>query len=163
MTSLRALPEVIVPFRPVLFPLLPWWPREVISPNARELSVADRTSRVVSLKVSPHKLVAYIGDVVTFVAMGTDLQGQPAHGAKIEWQSSDADKLMIDEAGRASCVKPRLVRVTAQAGFVQQTAVVLIRPTRRPLQTDDQWRADQDSLVGDSGPMTGDGDRKLQL
>jgi hypothetical protein len=91
MTTLRTLPEVIVPFRPMMFPLLPFWPRQAISPVARELSVADRTSRVASLKVSPHKLVAYIGDAVTFVAMGTDAQGQPAHGAKIEWESSDSN------------------------------------------------------------------------
>ena len=38
--------------------------------------------------------------------------------------------------------------MTARAGAASQTATVLIKPTRRPLQTDDEWRADQDSLVG---------------
>ena len=108
-----------------------------------------------SVKVSPYKLVGYIGDSVTFVAMGTDIHGQPAHGAKFTWESSDPTKLTIDEAGRAALLQPGPVTVTARAGLAMGTAPVLIRPSRRPLQTDEEWRADQDRLVG-SNDQAGD-------
>src|SRR5215510_7779541 len=39
-----------------------------------------------------------------------------------------------------------LARVTCRAGGTEQSVVVQIRPTRRPMQTDSQWKADQDSL-----------------
>src|SRR5436853_642270 len=56
-----------------------------------------------------------------------------------------------------ACFIRVLVRVTARAGLAEQTALVLIRPTRRPLQTDEEWRADQDSLIGDGQQQTDDG------
>jgi RHS repeat-associated protein len=147
--SLRTTPVVEVPLGPltVAVPAL----FQLSIPVSRDLSMAERTARASSVRVTPEKLVAYIGDTVTFVAMGADTQGKPAHGAKFSWESSDTDKLTIDDAGRAACLKPGSVRVTASAGSASQTASVLIRPTRRPLQTDEEWRADQDSLVGSAG------------
>jgi RHS repeat-associated protein len=150
---------VFIPAGPIMFPVpvLPIWPFQSVAPVARELSMAERIARVATVKVAPHKLVGYVGDSVTFIAMATDALGEPAHGAKFTWESSDPNKLTIDEAGRASLLHPGLVRVTARAGFAEQTALVLIRPTRRPLQTDEEWRADQDSLVGDGRQQTDDG------
>jgi RHS repeat-associated protein len=136
--------------------VLPIWPFQSATPVARDLSIAERIAKVAIVKVAPSKLVGYVGDSVTFVAMGTDAFGQPAHGAKFTWESSDPNKLTIDEAGRASLLHPGLIRVTARAGFAGQTALVLIRPTRRPLQTDEEWRADQDSLVGSTGDESSD-------
>ncbi|HXF39109.1 MAG TPA: RHS repeat-associated core domain-containing protein [Blastocatellia bacterium] len=118
--------------------------------------MAERTARVSAISVSPQKYVGYIGDSVTFVAIGTDPEGQPAHGAKFTWESSNEDKLTIDEAGRATLLGPGLVRVTARAGAIEKTASVLIRPLRRRMQTDQEWKDDQDSLVGDGRPETGD-------
>ncbi|HSB09808.1 MAG TPA: hypothetical protein VLM38_10020, partial [Blastocatellia bacterium] len=158
LAQLRATPVVLIPSGPVLIPvpLFPVWPFQVSSPVARELSVAERTAVVSSITVSPNKLVGYIGDAVTFVAMGMDAQGRPAHGAKFTWASSDEGKLTVDDAGRATLVTPGLVIVTCSAGGAVKTAPVLIRPARRPVQTDQEWKADQDSLVGD-GREPGEG------
>ena len=153
VSALRDLSIVSIPIGPFVLPLpiFPFWPFQSSTPIARELSMAERTAKVATVKISPQKLVGYVGDSVTFVAMGADVQGQPAHGAKFTWQSSDTSKLTIDEAGRARLLNPGLVQVIAHAGIASQTALVLIRPTRHPLQTDDEWRADQDSLVGENG------------
>jgi hypothetical protein len=117
--------------------------------------MADRTERVSTITVSPHKMVGYIGETVTFIAMGSDIRGEIVHGAKFTWESSDTDKLTIDEAGRAALLRPGMVIVTARAGVAVKTAAVLIRPTRRPVQTDAEWRADQDSIVSSTGEQTG--------
>ncbi|MEK6410558.1 MAG: hypothetical protein AABN34_26840 [Acidobacteriota bacterium] len=131
---------------PVPVPLLPLWAFQLSTGSERELSMAERTARVAAVKVSPHKLVGYVGDSVTFVGIGTDNADQPVHGAKLTWESSHTDKLTIDDAGQASLLHPGLVRVTAHAGLAQQTVGVLIRPTRRRIQTDLEWQVDQDSF-----------------
>jgi len=161
ISKLRATPFIVIPTGPILIPipLLPVWPFQLSTPIARELSVAERTAAVSSVKISPDTVVGYIGDSVTFVAMGTDIHGQPAHGAKFTWESSDPTKLAIDEAGRAAFLQPGLVTVTAGAGLALGAAPVLIRPTRRRMQTDEEWRADQDSLVAD-GRQSTDGGRQ---
>ncbi len=110
---------------------------------------------VAEVRVSPHKLVGYVGDRVSFAGMGVDGDGQPAHGAKFEWESSDTSKLEIDEAGGAALLHPGLVRVTCRAGSASRSAPVLIRPTRRRLQTDLEWRVDQDSLSETAAGPTG--------
>jgi RHS repeat-associated protein len=155
-SELRAAPVVFVPLGPILLPLpvFPLWPLQS-SRVASDLTMAERIARVSSITVSPQKHVGYIGDSVTFVAMGADAEGQPAHGAKFTWESSNEDKLTIDEAGRATLLGPGLVRVTARAGAIEKAASVLIRPLRRPMQTDSEWKDDQDSLVGE-GQSTGD-------
>lgn len=91
--------------------------------------------------------------------MGFGTDRQPAHGAEFDWESSDTSKLEIDEAGRAMLRQPGLVRVTCRTATASQSAPVLIRPTRRRLQTDNEWRIDQDSLseaaTGPSGFLDG--------
>jgi hypothetical protein len=96
-------------------------------------------------------MVGYIGETVTFVAMGVDAQGQIVHGPRFTWDSSDTEKLVIDEAGRATLLQPGTVIVTARGGSATKTAPVLIRANRRPVQTDAEWQADQDSLVSSAG------------
>lgn len=120
--------------------------------------MAERTARVAAISISPHRLVGYIGETVTFVAMGTGLDGSPAHGAKFQWESSDTNKLTIDEAGVATMLHPGMVIVTARAGAAVQAAPVLIRPARRRVQTDEEWRVDQQSAVSStSGGEDGSG------
>ena len=102
-------------------------------------------------------MVGYVAETVTFVAMGADIRGDVVHGAKFTWESSDTSKLTIDEAGRATLLAAGTVIVTCRAGLSVKTAPVLIRPIRRPVQTDSEWRADQESLVAGAGPTTGDG------
>ncbi|MFY9558283.1 MAG: hypothetical protein WAV20_05795 [Blastocatellia bacterium] len=76
-SGLRAIPLVLIPTGPIFVPVpvLPVWPFQLSTGIARELSMAERTARVATVKVSPHKLLGYVGDVVTFVAMGTDIAG----------------------------------------------------------------------------------------
>jgi RHS repeat-associated protein len=155
--SLRSVPVIIIPSAPILipFPVLPFWPFNI--DVSRPITMAERTARVATISVSPHRMVGYIGETVTFVAMGSDIRGELVHGAKFQWESSDTNKLTIDEAGRATMLHPGMVIVTARAGLAVHTAPVLIRPIRRPVQNDQQWRADQESLVGEAGPSSGDG------
>lgn len=86
-SELRSTPVVFVPLGPILLPLpvFPLWPFRSTG-VARDLTMAERTARVASISVSPQKYVGYIGDSVTFVAMGTDSEGQPAHGAKVRFR-----------------------------------------------------------------------------
>src|SRR5258708_7711564 len=87
INGLRSLPVIVVPLGPVVIPLpvLPIWPFQLSTAPARDLTIAERTARVATIAVAPHRLVGYIGETVTFVAMGKDIQGQPAHGAKFQW------------------------------------------------------------------------------
>ena len=134
---------------PFIMKALLWF----VTPAQRPQTLAERNSVVTSIQIRPHRFVGYIGDQVTFTGMGLGANRQPAHGAKFDWESSDASKLEIDEAGRATLHQPGLVRVTCRTATAAQSAAVLIRPTRRRLQTDDEWRADQDSLTEPaSGP-----------
>ena len=125
------------------------------SAKPRPQNLDERIASVRELRVSPHKLVGYVGDRVTFAGMGVDGDGQLAHGARVEWASSDTSIIEIDEAGRATLLRPGLVRVTCRAGSASRSAPVLIRPTRRRLQTDQEWRADQDSLSETAAGPTG--------
>lgn len=149
--SLRSAPVIVIPSAPIIipFPLLPIWPFNVQA--SRPISMAERTARVATISVAPHRMVGYIAETVTFVAMGSDIRGDSVHGAKFQWESSDTNKLTIDEAGRATMLQLGMVIVTARAGAAAQAAPVLIRPIRRPVQTDQQWRADQESLVSSIG------------
>lgn len=160
ISGLRGLPIVMLPLGSIPsgamlmpIPILPLWPSQADSaaPSTIPMSMAERTARVNAISISPQRLVGYVGETVTFVAMGKGVNGQPAHGAKFQWESSDSGKLTIDEAGRATMLRPGMVIVTASAGAMSQAAPVLIRPFRRPLQTDQQWRDDQGSLVSAVG------------
>jgi RHS repeat-associated protein len=142
---------VPVGYLPVVTKALLWF----LTAPQRPQTLAERNAAVESVRLSPHKLVGYVGDHVTFVGMGVDGSGQPAQGAKFEWESSDTSKLEIDEAGGATLLGPGLVRVTCRAGSASRSVPVLIRPTRRRLQTDLEWRVDQDSLSETLAAPTG--------
>ncbi|HEX8090579.1 MAG TPA: hypothetical protein VF762_17095 [Blastocatellia bacterium] len=75
------------------------------------------------------------------------------HGVKFTWESSDPDKLEIDEAGQATFLRPGLARITCRAGSAQAIAPVLIRPGHHPPQSDSQWQADQNSLGVDGATI----------
>ena len=129
--ELQALPVVMLPLDSghslIPVPVLRLLPFQTMSVT-RSISMAERTARVSAVSISPHRLVAYIGETVTFIAMGTGLDGYPAHGAKFQWESSDTSKLTIDEAGLATMLQPGMVIVSARAGAAIQAAPVLIRP-----------------------------------
>ena len=123
----------------------------------RQETLAERLTRVSRVRVVPAKLVAYIGDTHTFTAVGADSGGNVVHGVRFNW-SSDSTKLQIDEAGRVPFLEPGQYTITATAGSVQGSSVVLVRPTRRPRQNDGQWRSDQDSLQTSTTGSLGSGD-----
>jgi RHS repeat-associated protein len=112
----------------------------------RQETLTDRINRITNISVSPRKWVGYVGDNVTFVAIGSDGVGEVVQGAKFDWESSNSEQLTIDDAGRAELLRPGRCRVTCRAGSTQQSVIIHVRPTRRPMQTDSQWKADQDSL-----------------
>src|SRR2546423_1727265 len=115
--------------------------RRTVTPPRQE-TTADRNARVQHIRISPGRFVGYVGETITFVAMGLDATGQPAHGAKFDWSTDDSNKVQLDDAGRANLIHPGLARITCRVGAVEATARLLVRPTRRPLQTDEQWRQD---------------------
>lgn len=119
-------------------------------------STADRTARVSVIHIQPGKLVTYQNQPVSFQAVGVDTFGKIAHGAKFSWSSSDESKLQIEE-GQALPIAAGLVWVTASTPFVSARVPVLIRPGARPLQSDSEWRLDQDQLKPDGTLTTSTG------
>jgi hypothetical protein len=110
-------------------------------------TMADRALAVARIRLNPVKFVGYLDETITFTALATDYLDRTIQGVKFTWEESDlANKLRIDEAGRATFLQPGLARITCRAGNAVATAAVLIRPNHRPLQTDAQWRADQAAL-----------------
>jgi hypothetical protein len=109
-------------------------------------TMASRTSRVLRIRLTPFKLVGYIGETQTFSAIGLDFKGDIVHGAKFTWESEKTDKISIDEAGRTTFLAPGQAKIICRAGSASVEATVLVRPIRRPRQSDNEWKTDQDSL-----------------
>lgn len=123
------------------------------STRVRE-TTTDRTAKVSIIRIEPGRLVAYQNQPINFSAIGLDRFGQIAHGARFEWFSSDDNKLEIDDSGQATAIGTGVVWVAARTRYVSARVPVLIRPGARPLQTDEEWKADQDQLKPD-GTLTG--------
>ncbi|MEK6304443.1 MAG: hypothetical protein AABO41_27455 [Acidobacteriota bacterium] len=120
----------------------------------RRETLTDRRARVSQIRVSPFKLVGYVGEGATFTASPTDFRDRTIQGVKFDWESSDPQKLQIDEAGRATFLQPGRAWITCRAGTASATAPVLIRPGHRPVQSDPDWRNDQNGLDS-SGNIVG--------
>lgn len=118
-------------------------------------TVASRTSRVSRIRITPFKLVGYIGETQTFSAVGLDASGEIVHGAKFTWESEKTDKISIDEAGRTNFLAPGQTRIICRAGSTSAEATVQVRPIRRPRQSDSEWKTDQDSLQGEESGAVG--------
>jgi len=121
----------------------------------RRETLADRIAQVSQVRISPLRLVGYTGEGAAFTAVGADLFDRTIPGLKFTWEPSDPDKLQIDEAGRATFLQPGLVRVICRAGTAVATAPVLIRLNHRPVQSDQEWRNDQNGLDA-SGNIVGE-------
>ncbi len=119
----------------------------------RQETLADRLARVARIQVSPSGFAGYQSQPVVLTAIASDLAGHTVQGVMFTWESSDPDKIRIDDQGRATLMQPGLARISCRAGNVQVFTSVLVKPGKRPLQTDAQWRADQ-SLIDDSGNIT---------
>ncbi len=116
------------------------------SSQGAEDSLADRLSQVAHIRVTPDRFVAYAGQSLIFDAVGTNGAGQTIPGLVFDWESSDSSKVQIDDTGHATFNGPGMTTITCTAGSISTTARVLVRPGRRPIQTDAEWRADQESL-----------------
>lgn len=119
-------------------------------------TTADRTARVSEIHIVPGKIVAYQNQRVSFSAVGVDTFGKIAHGAKFSWSSSDESNLQFED-GQALMIGAGLVWVTASTPSVSARVPVLIRPGARPLQSDSEWRLDQDQLKPDGTLKTSTG------
>jgi hypothetical protein len=109
-------------------------------------TLTDRLAAVAHIRISPGKFVGYEGEGITLTAHPTDFLDRTIQGVKFTWESSDAEKIQIDDLGRARFLQPGLARITCRAGSAEATAPVLVRPGHRPRQTDEQWQVDQSSL-----------------
>ncbi|PYT07306.1 MAG: hypothetical protein DMF60_07380, partial [Acidobacteria bacterium] len=69
-----------------------------------------------------------------------------AHYLFDNWESSDSSSVQVDDSGRARFVSPGLATITCRVGAALAVARVLVRAGRRPRQTDQEWKVDQDSL-----------------
>ena len=77
---------------------------------------------------------------------------QTIQGVRFSWESSDPDKVQIDDTGRALFHRPSRAFITCRAGTVQATVPVLVRPGGWPRQSDQEWRADQEGLPESTKP-----------
>ncbi|MEN3331492.1 MAG: hypothetical protein V7641_857 [Blastocatellia bacterium] len=109
----------------------------------RQETLADRLAYVTQLQVTPRRFVGYLGQTVTFTALPLNASGQIIQGVRFDWETSNADKAVIDDAGRARLLQPGLVRLTCRAGSVRASVPLLVRPGHRPRQSDAEWQADQ--------------------
>ena len=123
--------------------------------------LADRLGSVARLPITPLKYVGYQSETIVFSAVPTDFYGRVVQGVKVTWESSNTERLEIDDAGRATLLQPGVVLVTCSAGLAKGTAPVMIHPGSRPQQSDAAWRADQGTVSatgatqGSSGTGTG--------
>lgn len=117
-------------------------------------SLTDRIARVSTIRLTPSKIVGYQGDVVTLNALPSDLSGNTVQGVRFSWESSDTTKLQVDQTGKATFLNAGLVQIICRAGLIEARAWVLIKQGERPVQTDEQWEADQNSLT-ESGSTIG--------
>jgi len=112
----------------------------------RAETLEDRLSRVSRLRLTPARFVAYEGEKLIFSATGYNAADQTIHGLVFTWESGDSSKVSIDEKGQASFLQAGLTTLICRAGSVAATARVQVRPGRRPRQTDNEWRLEQESL-----------------
>lgn len=123
------------------------------SPQRAEDSAADRLAHVAHIRVTPDRFVAYAGQSLNFGAVGTNSAGQPIQGLVFNWESGDSSKVQIDDTGRATFVGAGgPIHIICRAGVGVAVANVLVRPGRRPIQSDADWKADQESVPA---PVTG--------
>lgn len=106
---------------------------------SREESLADRLTYVSYLHLSPRKFVGFQGQSVYFSALPTDYSDRTIQGVTYSWESSDPDRVAVDESGKARLLGPGIAWITCRAGVVTKRAPILVLPGARPIQTDQQW------------------------
>ena len=118
--------------------------------SQRAETMENRIRRISHIVVSPRRFVGYQGQTLVFNALPADSAGRIIQGIRFTWLSSNPAKIQIDEQGQATLLEPGLARISCRAGTVQASVPVLVMPGQRPIQTDTQWRAEQD-LIDEAG------------
>src|SRR2546423_9518405 len=108
--------------------------RRTTTPQRQE-TLADRLAFVSHIQITPLKFVGYEGQTLNFTALALNFNGDIIQGVRFNWESSNPDKVQIDDSGRATFLQPGLARLTCRAGAVSASAPVLDRPGSRPPQT----------------------------
>src|SRR5262249_49808805 len=126
------------------------------SPQRAEDSLADRLAQVAHISVTPDRLVAYSSQSLIFDAVGTNVAGETIPGLVFNWESSNPSVVQIDDTGRATFVGAGgPTQIICRAGIAVGAANILVRPGRQPIQTDVEWRADQESLPAPTSDYVG--------
>lgn len=122
-----------------------------------EDSLADRLAQVAHLRITPDRFVAYAGQSLIFDAVGTNVTGQTIPGLVFNWESSDPSRVQIDATGRATFVGAGgPSQIICRAGVGVAIANVVVKQSRQPIQTDAEWKADQESLAAPATGAVGD-------
>src|SRR5215208_4344898 len=96
--------------------------------SSRQETPADRKNYVSRIQITPLKFVGYHGQAVNFTALPLNFNGETIQGVRFDWESSDNDKVQIDDSGRATFLQPGLARIICRAGSISAAAPVLVRP-----------------------------------
>jgi RHS repeat-associated protein len=125
--------------------------------QTRGETTAERTAAVTNIQINPTRIVGYTDQQLHFSATGSNVNGQTIQGVQFSWSSSDQEKLQIDNSGMSTLISPGVVWVSASTSIVSSQVPVLIRQGPRPVQTDEEWNADQSQLHPDGtvGTVTG--------
>jgi hypothetical protein len=114
------------------FPIPLWIP----SSSQRQPTGPPSPSLVSTVVVSPAMHAAFVGDRVAYSAQPRDVGAAVVQGIKFGWSTLNPDKVLIDEAGRATMLAPGLATIVCTAGLATGTALVLVRPGNRRAQPD---------------------------
>jgi hypothetical protein len=142
---------------------VPVWIRSVFRKKRHQDTPSDRLSSVRGLDVSPAKLVAHVGQTMSFAGRPSDFAGRAVQGLRLSWTSSDPNKAAVSDLGLATFLGPGLAWITASAGAISARAPVLVLAEARQPQTDADWDAEQGrlSIDGSLSPSGGGFKEKL--
>jgi RHS repeat-associated protein len=142
---------------------VPVWIRSVFRKKRHQDTPSDRLSSVRGLDVSPAKLVAHVGQTMSFAGRPSDFAGRAVQGLRLSWTSSDPNKAAVSDLGLATFLGPGLAWITASAGAISARAPVLVLAEARQPQTDAEWDAERGrlSIDGSLSPSGGGFKKKL--
>jgi hypothetical protein len=139
------------------FPALFKWlfAAKPVQHRARKETQAERINAVSRLQISPARFVSYQGQAHKFNALPVNANQQAIYGVKPSWESSDPEKVQIDDSGKATFVQPGQARIICRVGSVEASVPIQVRLGRRPIQSDAEWHSDQSSLNPEGGSSSG--------
>jgi RHS repeat-associated protein len=119
--------------------------------RARKETPAERINAISRVQISPNRFVGYQEQSHKFNALLMNANNQAIYGVKPAWESSNPEKVQIDDSGKATFLQPGQARIICRVGNVEASVPVQVRPGNRPIQSDAEWRNDQSSLTPEGG------------